>query len=82
MLKNEFIERLSNNIKDIIKNSPAADLQKNLDALIQGIFTKTGLISREELDIQAEVLKTTREKLEACEKKLAEIEQELQKNNN
>ena len=81
MVNTVFLEKLSNNLNNIIKNSPVSDAKKNIDALIQGVFAKMELISREEFDIQAEVLKTTRDKLETCEKKLAEIEQLLQKNN-
>jgi BMFP domain-containing protein YqiC len=77
MFSSQFIHDLSNKINDIIKSSPLADVEKNINALIQGAFTKMELISREEFDVQAEVLRNTRQKLELLEKKLVELEEKL-----
>jgi ubiquinone biosynthesis accessory factor UbiK len=76
----EFLNEISSKIKEIVNNSPLADLDKNIHALIQGAFTKMELVSREEFDVQAEVLRNTREKLVLLEKKLAELEADLNKN--
>jgi BMFP domain-containing protein YqiC len=75
MFNSEKINEISNKINEMIKSSPLADVEKNINALIQGAFTKMELISREEFDVQAEVLRNTREKLEMLEKKLAELEE-------
>ncbi len=75
----EFLDEISSKIKEIVKSSPLADLDKNIHALIQGAFTKMELVSREEFDVQAEVLRNTREKLTLLEKKLAELEADLNK---
>ncbi len=75
----EFLDEISSKIKEIVNNSPLADLDKNIHALIQGAFTKMELVSREEFDVQAEVLRNTREKLALLEKKLAELEADLNK---
>ena len=80
MFNSPFITDLSNKINEIIKSSPLADVEKNINALIQGAFTKMELVSREEFDVQAEVLRNTREKLVLLEKKLAELEAGLSKN--
>lgn len=79
MLNSMFLQDLSNRIKELIINSPASDLDRNIHALIQGALTKMELISREEYDVQTEVLKHTREKLDALEEKLKTIEDLLQK---
>jgi BMFP domain-containing protein YqiC len=79
MLNSTFFEDLSIKIKELVKNSPASDIDRNIHALIQGALTKMELISREEYDVQTEVLKQTREKLNALEKKLEAIEDLLQK---
>jgi BMFP domain-containing protein YqiC len=68
---------LSNKIKEILNSSPLTDLDKNIHALIQGIFTKMELISREEFDVQTGVLRGTREKLSILEAKLIELENQL-----
>jgi ubiquinone biosynthesis accessory factor UbiK len=75
MFNSEKINEISNKINDIIKSSPLADVEKNINALIQGVFTKMELVSREEFDVQAEVLRNTREKLTKLEAKLAELEE-------
>jgi BMFP domain-containing protein YqiC len=75
MFNSQVLNDLSNKINDIIKSSPLADMEKNINALIQGAFTKMELVSREEFDVQAEVLRNTREKLEKLEAKLAELEE-------
>lgn len=74
MLNNEKISEISNKIREIVKDSPLPDIEKNIDALLKGIFTKMELVTREEFDVQTEVLKRTRQKLEELEKKLSEIE--------
>lgn len=69
-----FIEDLSLKIRESLKNSPAGDLEKNIHALLQSAFTKLALVSREEFDVQAEVLRQTQEKLNALEKQLSALE--------
>ncbi len=74
MLDSHKINEISNKIKEIVSGSPLADVEKNINALLKGMFTKMELISREEFDVQAEVLRNTRQKLELLEAKLAELE--------
>ncbi|MBC7756736.1 MAG: accessory factor UbiK family protein [Bdellovibrio sp.] len=77
MFNSPFITDLSNKIRELVKNSPLEEMDKNIHALIQGTFTKMELISREEFDVQAEVLRSTREKLAKLETKLAELEEKF-----
>jgi ubiquinone biosynthesis accessory factor UbiK len=74
MLNNEKLNEISNKIREIVKDSPLPDIEKNIDALLKGMFTKMELVTREEFDVQTEVLKRSRQKLEELEKKLSEIE--------
>ena len=69
-----FLDDLSIKIKEMINLSPAGDLEKNIHALLQSMFTKLELVSREEFDIQAEVLRQTRERLTALEKQIESLE--------
>ena len=71
MFNSEKINEISNKINEIIKSSPLADVEKNINALIQGAFTKMELVSREEFDVQAEVLRNTREKLTNARSKIS-----------
>ena len=54
--------------------SPAADIEKNARALLSGFFAKMDLVTREEFDIQAQVLLRTREKLKALEDRVTRLE--------
>jgi BMFP domain-containing protein YqiC len=49
-----------------------------MHALLKGVFTKMELVSREEFDVQAEVLRNTRQKLEQLEAKIAALEAQSQ----
>jgi BMFP domain-containing protein YqiC len=71
----QFIEDLSSKLRETLSKSPAGDLEKNIHALLQSVFTKLALVSREEFDVQTEVLRKTREKLDALEKQLSAVEQ-------
>ncbi len=62
-----FIEDLSAKIRLLLQDSPSADLEKNLNALLQSTFSKLALVSREELDVQSEILRQTRLKLDALQ---------------
>ena len=74
MTDNRFIEELDRKMKEILARSPAADLEKNLRALLQSAFSRLDLVTREEFDVQREVLARTRAKLQELEAKLAELE--------
>lgn len=74
MLNVEKINEMSNKIKEMVKNSPLDDMEKNINALLRGMLTKMELVSREEFDVQTEVLRNTRQKLELLEARMAELE--------
>ena len=74
MTDTRFIEELDRKMKEILARSPAADLERNLRALLASAFSRLDLVTREEFDVQREVLARTRAKLEALEAKLAELE--------
>lgn len=81
-MNKQILEDLSNKIRELAESSPAADVEKNLRALLQGAFTKLELVNREEFDVQADVLRRTREKLAQLENRLAELEFALQHDRN
>ncbi len=53
------------------------DLEKNFRAILQSAFSQMNLVSREEFDVQAALLKRTREKLEVLEKQVQALERKL-----
>jgi hypothetical protein len=50
------------------------DLEQNFKGVLQSQLARMELVTREEFDVQAAVLKRTREKLAALEKRLAALE--------
>jgi ubiquinone biosynthesis accessory factor UbiK len=74
MLDNKLMDEISNKIRLMMAESPAGDLEKNLRALLQTAFAKLDLVTREEFDVQTQVLQHTREQLNVLEQKLAELE--------
>ena len=74
MSDTNFFDDLSAKLSELVKNSPAKDIEKNVRALLAQGFTKLDLITREEFDIQAEVLARARQQLTALEARIAELE--------
>lgn len=50
------------------------DFEKNAKSAIQSAMGRLDLVTREEFDVQAKVLLRTREKLEALEARITELE--------
>ena len=57
--------------------NPARDLEKNFRGLLASAFTRLELVSREEYDVQVQVLARAREKLSTLEARVAELEARL-----
>jgi BMFP domain-containing protein YqiC len=74
MLDPKIFEDLATRLSAAIAASPAADIEKNARALLSGFFAKLDLVSREEFDIQTQVLLRTREKLKVLEARLDVLE--------
>lgn len=74
-----FFNDLQGKINQVIENSPAKDLEKNVKAMLTQGFARLDLVTREEFEIQAQVLARTRAKLEALEARVAELEAQARK---
>ena len=74
MLNAKFFDDLSAKLSEVMKSGPAQDIEKNVRALLMQGFAKLDLITREEFDIQAQVLARTREHLTALEARVAALE--------
>jgi ubiquinone biosynthesis accessory factor UbiK len=74
MLDPKTLEDFSAKMSALFANSPAKDIEKNAKAMVSGMFAKLDLVTREEFDIQAQVLARTREKLQALENRVEALE--------
>ncbi len=72
-----FLSELQDRIHQVLQQSPAKDVEKNLKAMLNQGFSKLDLLTREEFEVQAEVLARTRAKLDALETRVAELEAKL-----
>jgi BMFP domain-containing protein YqiC len=77
MLNTKAFEELAARVGQVIQNSPAKDIEKNVKALLASGLSRLDVVPRAEFDVQAQVLLKTREKLEALERRLAELEARL-----
>lgn len=73
-------EDVQKKVSDAVAQSPAKDIEKNVKGLMQQGFQKMDLVTREEFDIQIQVLAKTRAKLEELEAKIAALEAKLLSN--
>ena len=76
-METRFLDELNRKVAELIAASPAKDVEKNLRALMSSAFSRLDLVTREEFDVQQEVLRRTREKLDQMETRLMELEKLL-----
>jgi len=74
MLNQKIVDEVVGKVNELLAQSPVKDVEKNLRMMLGGIFTKLDLVTREEFEVQQEVLKRTREKLTDLETKEAALE--------
>ncbi len=72
-----FLSELQDKVHQVLQQSPAKDLEKNMRAMLNQGFAKLDLLTREEFDVQVDVLARTRARLEALEARVAELEAKL-----
>ena len=76
MQNQKLFEEINERVRAVLAQSPAADIEKNMRAMLAGLFSRLDLVTREEFDVQREVLSRTRQKLVELEAKIAELEKQ------
>lgn len=74
MNRQNIFDEMQSKISQLLKNSPAADIERNIKELVAQALRKMDLVTREDFELQRELLARTREKLEALEQRVAELE--------
>jgi BMFP domain-containing protein YqiC len=74
MLDPKFLEEFGAKMSALLANSPAKDIERNAKAMVSGAFAKLDLVTREEFDVQAQVLARTRAKLKELESRVEALE--------
>lgn len=67
MDRQNFIQDFQQRILDLMRASPAADLERNLKALVGQSLSRFELVTREEFDIQRDLLRSLVQRVEALE---------------
>lgn len=74
MINQKLFEEIGAKVSEVMASSPAKDVEKNVKAMLSSMFSKLDLVTREEFDVQKEVLLRTREKLGHLEERVAALE--------
>ena len=77
MIDLKSIDDLARRLNELVPpglEGARADLEKNLRATLQAGLAKLDLVTRDEFEVQRQVLLRTREKLEALERAVAAME--------
>jgi len=73
-MNQKLLDEINDKLRAVLAQSPAADVERNLRAMLGTTLTRLDLVSREEFDIQREVLVRTRTRLAELEKQVAALE--------
>jgi BMFP domain-containing protein YqiC len=74
---NAWFEEVQKNVSDLIARSPAADIERNVKGFMGQAFNRMDLITREEFDIQADLLARSLVRIEALETQLHTLEHRI-----
>ena len=75
MEKQSFVHDLQQKLLEMFRASPAADLERNVKALMGQTFAKLDLVTRDEFDLQVDLLRSLRARVDALEEKLKQTPQ-------
>ena len=81
MIDPKILDDFAKRLAEVVPQSARdlhQDIEKNLRAVITGTFNKLNLVTREEFEIQQNVLQRTRSKVEKLEEQIAELENQAQ----
>lgn len=77
MLNKSVLDEIGSKVNEILAGSPAKDIEKNMHAVLMGIFSKMDLVTREEFAVQQEIVKRMRIKLAELEEQVRKLEQQV-----
>lgn len=75
MQRTDWIEDFQKNISELIAKTPAADIERNVKAMMTQTFSRLDLVTREEFDIQAQVLERALTRIAQLEQRVQALEQ-------
>jgi len=74
MKPNAWFEEFQKNISELIAKSPAADIERNVKAFMGQAFNRMDLVTREDFDVQSDLLSRAQVRIETLEQHLQALE--------
>lgn len=78
MASPRFLDDIGNKLAELAANSPARDVEKNIRAMLGSTFSRLDLVTREEFEVQREMLAHALQQLAELEARVSALESELQ----
>ncbi len=75
--QNNFLSELQRRLSELIRQSPAEDIERNVKALLGQTFQRLELVTREEFDVQTDLLKALQARAVALEDQVRRLEERL-----
>jgi ubiquinone biosynthesis accessory factor UbiK len=79
MTNPKILDEIGAKVSELLANSPARDLEKNARALLTSGLSRLDLVTRDEFEIQGEVLARAQAKLVELEQRVIQLEADLAK---
>ena len=74
MMNQTAFEEFKAKIEELLAGAATKDIEKNMRALLSAFLARLDLVTREEFDVQTEVLRRTQAQLAELEAKVADLE--------
>jgi len=68
--RNAWFDEFQKNVSDLIAKSPVADIERNMKAMMTQTFSRMDLVTREEFDVQVQLLQRALQRLDALERRI------------
>ncbi|NYT85896.1 accessory factor UbiK family protein [Pollutimonas harenae] len=72
--RNDWFEDFQKNMSELIAKSPAADIERNVKAMMAQAFSRMDLVTREEFDVQVQLLERALARITALESRVQALE--------
>lgn len=74
MINPKLLDEISAKMSQFTASGPAKDIEKNARAFMGGVFNRLDLVTREEFDVQKELLAKALARIDALEARITQLE--------
>ncbi len=72
--KQRFLDDLQQRLAELVRASPASEIERNVKAVLNQAFQKMELVTRDEFEVQVEMLDRLRARLAELERTVTRLE--------